>query len=263
MTRFFILLNLAVTLTALCSCGRATRKGEQNAMQNSLSEAHDLYAMSPRTEQRVTRAWQLAEKALKHISRTDTSAFADLLDGTRYALWLAINSAEKPSKSRYASEAQRLATRLIHIRKDRAEGYYYRAIAVGIFSDLNRRNARPAMRAIRDDALAAIELHESHDYGGPHRLLGALYLRAPGPPAGIGSIRRAAQHLEKAREIAPNHPENLNFLAEVYLKLGRRQPALQLIEKALAADWPDDGLVTRENRRKESESLRERILDIP
>jgi tetratricopeptide (TPR) repeat protein len=74
------------------------------------------------------------------------------------------------------------------------------------------------------------------DYAGPERNLGLLYLQAPGIVS-IGNNRKARQYLESAAKLAPEYPENLLNLAELYLKWDEPDKA-SLELKLLEAAWP-------------------------
>ena len=65
------------------------------------------------------------------------------------------------------------------------------------------------------------EIDASFEEAGPHRVLGGLYLEAPGPPSGVGSLRRAVRELETAVRLAPDHPDNALLLAKAYLEADR------------------------------------------
>ncbi|MFQ5652253.1 MAG: tetratricopeptide repeat protein [bacterium] len=247
---YLTLLVLILQLT-WSACGTGYKGTNAHNNVDFPAHAESLYSITPRTWQAVEKAYQLMSKAAQsHNGKSQ--AYDPLFKAAKYALWLSYNSQQKTEKSRYASEAMRFAGQAIQIDQNRVEGYYARAIATGLFAQANKITARGAMRKIRSDALKAIKIDATFDSAGPHRLLGALYLRAPGPPAGIGSRRKALEHFEAAYRIAPAHPENMNFLAEVYLKLDRIKEATVLLQKALDSSWPDGDLVTKEARRKKS-----------
>ena len=115
----------------------------------------------------------------------------------------------------------------------RVDAYHYRAIAIGRRAEQNSAYGIDAMNEIEVDCRRAIEIDETFDHGGPHRVLGALYLKAPGPPTGIGSPRRALRHLERARAIAPANADNLIWLSRVYVELGRSEESIVLLARAL------------------------------
>ena len=70
---------------------------------------------------------------------------------------------------------------------------------------------------IKAAAEKALELDENYFYGGPWRVLGRLYDKAPGFPFSVGSAKKAVEHLEKAVEIGSKFFLNRLFLAEAYI----------------------------------------------
>ena len=85
----------------------------------------------------------------------------------------------------------------------------------------------------------AVELDPGVDQGGPLRLLGALYLRAPPWPRGPGDSEKALGLLERAVEEYPGHPLNHFFYAEALLDDEEYADALEEIEVARACLDPD------------------------
>lgn len=182
--------------------------------------------------------------------------FERLVDATRYAL--EIGRGEGSRGETFVDSALTAANTLVAEDSSRVEGWYHRAVALGLVAGEDRLKGRDAMTDIRRDAGRAVEIDSSYRQAGPHRVLGALYLRAPGPPAGVGSLRRALRHLEAAVEIAPDHPENLLLLAEAYLEDERSGAARELLDRAeRLLDEAEAGEETRELRQRLAE-LRER-----
>jgi len=70
---------------------------------------------------------------------------------------------------------------------------------------------------IEREALAAARLNPKLDHGGPDRLLGELYLRAPGFPVSIGDSGKAVIHYRRALAQDPNFPENRLGVVEALL----------------------------------------------
>ena len=85
----------------------------------------------------------------------------------------------------------------------------------------------------------AVELDPGMDHGGPLRLLGALYLRAPPWPRGPGDSEKALELLERAVEEYPDHPLNHFFYAEALLDDEEHADALEEIEVARACIDPE------------------------
>ena len=195
------------------------------------------FAARPRRTATVLRALDAMQTAAIATPRGKfDERFERLRDAARYAIWLARFSDEGDRvRADYARRAHLLANTLAQHAADRVEGVYLRAIAAGLWADNDEGYGLDAMSSIEDDARRARELDPSYDEAGPHRLLGALYLRAPAPPVGPGSKRRAVRELERAVEIAPDSAGNLVWLSTAYLERGKTEAAAQTMTRAEAA----------------------------
>lgn len=83
---------------------------------------------------------------------------------------------------------------------------------------------------IKAAAEKALALDAGYFYGGPHRVLGRLYHKAPGFPFSIGSTKKAVEHLEKAVSLGPKFFLNRLFLAEAYISNRDKQKAREQLE---------------------------------
>ncbi len=76
----------------------------------------------------------------------------------------------------------------------------------------------------------ALVVDETYFYGGPWRVLGRLYHKAPGFPFSIGNTKKAKDCLEKALEIGPKFYLNHLFMAELLIANGDRQKAREHLD---------------------------------
>ena len=157
----------------------------------------------------------------------DPGRYDRLWRAARYAVWL---STREPGVA-WPDSALLFTNTAVAADSTRVEGFYYRAIAAGRFAENHTLRGRAAMFRIRDDARRAIAIAPSFEGGGPHRVLGALYLRAPGPPAGVGSDRAAVRELDAALTFAPDHPDNLLYRAEAWLEMDDSKSAFELLDR--------------------------------
>ena len=81
----------------------------------------------------------------------------------------------------------------------------------------------------------AIKFDEAYFYGGPYRVLGRLYNKAPGFPFSIGDNKKALECLEKAVEIGPKFYLNRLFLADAYLSARNKEKARDHLEWVINA----------------------------
>lgn len=99
------------------------------------------------------------------------------------------------------------------------------------------------------------------DDGGPLRVLGMLYLRAPSWPVGIGDLDLALEHLERAASEFPGHPANhlyyAHALAEDDDKVAARG-ALDKVDSLVASgEWGEYG----PRWKREATELREKLAE--
>ncbi|HEX9654198.1 MAG TPA: TRAP transporter TatT component family protein [bacterium] len=207
----------------------------------------------------VLEAYQVVRQSQKELSNDHARKYEALTRAALYAVWLALHDNERRDILTHANDAIALSTQAVLLNNVRVEGFYYRAIATGLFAEQNKAYGRSAMNEIRSDGERAIELDPKFDHAGPHRLLGAFYLRAPGPPAGFGSVRKATAHLEKACTISPAYPENLIFLAEAYLKSNRYEEAGLLLDRAHSLVGTEGNLLDQQKWQEQLNQLKMKI----
>jgi len=249
---------IAYFFVANCSNAQ-TRVGEDTLVQR----ADSLFSVTPKIYDNVEQAYRLLRQALDDFDGKDARRFDATADAALCAIWLALHDKDRSDILKHASEAMSFSLKVISLDKDRAEGYYYRAIATGLFAEQNKSYGRQSMNEIRANGEKALALNPKFDHAGPHRLLGALYLRAPGPPSGIGSLRKAIEHLEQAVTTAPDYSENLIFLAEAYLKSERRDEAARMLDRASAAIATEGQLADPQKWKKQIDELQARLRKSP
>ncbi|MBI5367642.1 MAG: hypothetical protein HZA54_11440 [Planctomycetes bacterium] len=108
-------------------------------------------------------------------------------------------------------------------------------MCTGLLADADHTYGVDAMRRMVQNLTAAVAADERFDRAGAHRLLGILYTRAPGPPSGVGSSRRALKELRRAAELFPGDAENLRYLGEAEVEAGERAAAAEHLQAAVAA----------------------------
>lgn len=127
----------------------------------------------------------------------------------------------------------------IELEPDRVEGHYYLAALHGFNAQAQRGgDVKPLVQLLISEGELAVKADEKFDSGGPYRLLGTMYARAPAPPVAVGDPEKAVAHLQKAVGIAADYPPNQIFLAEALIADERYQDAEATIgtAKKLLAD---------------------------
>lgn len=95
--------------------------------------------------------------------------------------------------------------------------HYLAAYTAGLVAERAPLRGLALVPVIEREALRAAELDPGVDRGGPDRMLGELYLRAPGSPFSVGNPEKAVRHYRRAVAVEPAAPENRLGLAEALL----------------------------------------------
>jgi len=149
-------------------------------------------------------------------TREDTAATRDaalLLArcAERYADW----APDKASKRSAAMSGMYAARAADPGGGDPAASYYY-GLNLGIYINTIGLEALGLVGDLITHLETAGAAPEIED-GGPLRVLGILYVRAPAWPLGPGDLDRALELLNRAAEEYPSHPLNHLFLAEALI----------------------------------------------
>jgi len=165
--------------------------------------------------------------------------------GSRLCLHLAERETHTEKREKLATEGVDLAeTALTHKGEDEGAVHYYLAANLGLAVRDHITVAMKNLGRLESEMKQALALSPDIDDGGPMRLLGALYLKAPSWPNGIGDLDKALELLEKAVNKHPGHPLNHLFYAQALWTEGDEAVLTQVKaefaqgEKLLAeGDW--------------------------
>jgi tetratricopeptide (TPR) repeat protein len=137
-----------------------------------------------------------------------------------------------------ALEGIDVSRKLVARKPELAAAHYYLAMNLVQLARTKSLGALKLVSEMEREFKTASQLDEKFDHAGPDRNLGMIYHEAPGWPTSIGSHKKARQHLERARELAPEFPENHLYLIEAYLKWGDTKTAARAFE-TLQKRWPE------------------------
>lgn len=150
----------------------------------------------------------------------------------RLALHLAERSPDESDKEALANEGVTLAERaLAHGGNKDGAVHYYLAANLGLAIHDHPLQAADNLSRLEQELNTAVGLNPSVDDGGPLRLLGMLYLKAPPWPTGIGDGDKALEYLKKATDGYPEHPLNHLFYGQALWEVDEK---LTPATKALA-----------------------------
>jgi len=131
-----------------------------------------------------------------------------------------------PSREKLFEQGMTYGRESVTLNPRTVYGNYWYAANMGSWGMC--RGIMASLKSI-DEMRKAMEIvlkeNERFFFAGPHRVLGRLYHQAPGWPISIGKKTKAAEHLERAVELAPSFFHNRLFLAEFYLDVGKKEKA--------------------------------------
>lgn len=215
---------LAVALLALSGCvaantgeviagGSGVEAPQEDGPEAALQAATAAFGEAPREAGAVRRCWSVIRPAAFSAPADHPQRVELLVTAARCGAWLATDDGQVA----LCDDLLALSNTLVEVAPQRVEGFYFRTVALGLVAREDPLKGMSAMGEMVSDGRRAVELDPAYEQAGPLRVLGALHLRAPGPPTGVGSVRRALHYLGKAVELAPEHPGNLLFMAEAHL----------------------------------------------
>jgi hypothetical protein len=165
--------------------------------------------------------------------------------GSRLCLNLAERDTDQDKREKLAGEGVGFAEAAIAAGGD-GDGavHYYLAANLGLAVRGHLTLAMDNLTRLEAEMKKALALSPDIDDGGPMRLLGTLYIKAPAWPNGIGDRDKGLDLLEQAVKKHPEHPLNHLFYAQAILAIddegaaGRAKAQFALGEKLLAqGNW--------------------------
>lgn len=159
--------------------------------------------------------------AIQTLRNTRDSAIERTALGSRLCLTLAEREPNQNMREKFAAEGVAFAeTALAQGGSDDGAVHYYLAANLGLRVREDITLAMVNLGRLEDEMKQAVALSPGIDDGGPLRLLGALYLKAPAWPKGIGDLDKALELLKKAVDQYPEHPLNHLFYAQALWEEG-------------------------------------------
>lgn len=181
-------------------------------------------AARARGEERFTDALDLYEAARRaDMGSCDAAwrasrACIELLDAT----W---DGRTRDERVELAQRGINHAMAAVAVAGGRPDGHYYLAISYGLLGKAKGLGGKKVVDPIIESCKRVIALDPGYAGAGAHRVLGALYLKAPAWPTSVGDLDLSRQELEEACRIAPDEPENHLFLAHTLAEMGQEDDA--------------------------------------
>jgi tetratricopeptide (TPR) repeat protein len=142
--------------------------------------------------------------------------------------------AGNPSGREYYEKGKDWAQLLEKEQPRRVEGHYWLALNLGGLASLApAKEALKTLPAIIQELEKAEAIDGGYAQGGPHRVLGRIYARAPAWPFSVGDLQKSEEHLRKAVKISPDNSTNHLYLAQTLFEMGKTEEARKELEKTL------------------------------
>ncbi len=164
--------------------------------------------------------------------------------------------AEPEDKLFYFNEGVQYGKQGIEIDSDSVESNFWLAANWGSYGqEKGIMKSLSLVSPIKEAAERVIGIDEGFFYGGPWRILGRLYHKAPGFPISIGDNDKALECLRKAVELGPRFFLNRLFLAELHISRREKEEAREQLEWIMDAPLNRNHEREDEGYKKEAERL--------
>lgn len=125
------------------------------------------------------------------------------------------------------------AKRALQVNPEGIEGHYYYALSLAQYS-IGISIVKALVKGLGPDyerhLEKALAINKEYDYAGPLRAMGRYWYRLPWPKR---DLKKSIYYLEQSVESAPLSMRGYVYLAESYLKDGKRDRAKASLQKAL------------------------------
>jgi tetratricopeptide (TPR) repeat protein len=163
------------------------------------------------------------------------------LQAARCYAVLARNGKTRSERLTNAVKGRKLAEKAVAQDPENGAACYLAAYLAGLEAENNSLKGLALVPVIERGALEASRLNPALDHGGPDRMLGELYLRAPDPPVSVGDLDKAISHYRRAVSQDPDFVENRLGLAEAYLEDEDPGAACEQLQQVLTRMPPGPG----------------------
>jgi len=191
---------------------QANRKYEQFAR-----EGRGAFLKEPRENETV----EISAQKYKEAIAIRADEYAVLWEAARTCVWLG-NYGPEAKRKDYVKQGLEYANTAVQLKPDDEAGLFYHGALAGKLADLDFTYGADATKIIEGRMQQLIEKKSTFLYGGPDRVLAILYMRAPGPPLSVGDYDKALKHMQRAVEIESHWLENQLYMAELELRLSKK-----------------------------------------
>lgn len=141
-----------------------------------------------------------------------------------------------------AKRGRKLAEQVVAKLPKSGVAHYLYAYLAGLEAENDPLRGLEWVPVIEREALRASELNPEIDHGGPDRMLGELYLKAPAFPMSVGDPAKSVTHFREAMAQAPGFMENRLGLVEALLADDQRAKACRELAEVWRRMPPKTGM---------------------
>lgn len=189
MNKLLLLIAIPLLLTA---CGQAEGKKSEPDLRVNVYSDYWNYCTQEQAQDMTAKA-------------TDTES---MLKAANCWGYLAHQGEDKLDRYERAITGRDLALKAAKAEPDNATAHYLAAYLNGLGAKNNPWEALDLVKLLEKEAIRTVELDPALNKAGPHRMLGSLYLKAPGYPVSVGDYEKSLDQFEKAMAIAPDYYKN-------------------------------------------------------
>lgn len=145
--------------------------------------------------------------------------------------WFGETSDDADDKLAFYDEGVQCGEAAVGIDENSLEANFWLSVCYGAFGqEKGVMQSLALVQPIKKAAEKAAAIDGAYFYGGPWRVLGRLYHKAPGFPISVGSTKKAIECLEKAVAAGEKFFLNHLFLAEAYISNRDKAKAKEQLE---------------------------------
>lgn len=202
---------------------------EKESYESKVREGRGAFLKEPRS----IETCEISAKFYKEAIALKSDEYNVLWEAARTAVWLGNFGPEAKAKD-HVKDGLTYANTAVKVKPNGEEGLFYHGALAGMLADLEMAYGPDAIETIESRMKKLIEMKSTYLFGGPDRILGTLYMRAPGAPLSVGDFDKALTHMSRALEIEPHWPENQLYMAELEFRLAKKTDDPAYAKKARA-----------------------------
>lgn len=166
--------------------------------------------------------------------------------------WFGEDAGDAEDKIAFYAEGIECGEAAVGINEDSLEGNFWLAVNRGAYGqEKGIMQSLALIQPMKEAAEKALAVDAGYFYGGPYRVLGRLYHKAPGFPFSIGSTKKAVENLEKAVALGEKFYLNRLFLAEACISNRDKAKAREQLE------WILDAPLNKHHEREDADYKRQ------